>query len=233
MTHLRFPEPAPKSYDGMDHLVFLSWIRTKLADTDTQPFVRYYWDLRPANIIIEEKDNVVGYRLFEMLIITNRLNRIIDWDGVYLAPLKVASVSIADSLFQTDPHIRLAPEQAEYFQEELTRIEYERSGLNEISQQFLLSSENVVLSEFLTRAISLPGLHQDYPRVLREALRRTPETVALAASEWKAFSVEHYLRKGLPIPEWPKYIEIQESLGLYGRTPRERNMRKLKRRMQK
>jgi hypothetical protein len=175
----------------------------------------------------------LGTRFLRFSLLLTGWNRIIDWDGVYLAPLKVASVSIADSLFQTDPHIRLAPEQAEYFQEELTRIEYERSGLNEISQQFLLSSENVVLSEFLTRAISLPGLHQDHPRVLREALRRTPETVALAAAEWKAFSEEHYLRKGLSIPEWPQYIEIQESLGLYGRTPRERNMRKLKRRMQK
>jgi hypothetical protein len=55
------PEPAPKPFDGLDHLLFLSWIRRKLSDTDAQPFVWQYWDLRPPNIMLDEENNLIAY----------------------------------------------------------------------------------------------------------------------------------------------------------------------------
>ena len=55
------PEPAPKpsDRDGLDQLLFLSWIRRKLSDTDAQPFVWQYWDLRPPNIMLDEENNLL------------------------------------------------------------------------------------------------------------------------------------------------------------------------------
>jgi hypothetical protein len=129
--------------------------------------------------------------------------------------------------------MRLAPDQALGFEQELARIEEERSGSNELSQLFRDSEENQVLSAFLTRARSLPNLQLEHPKVINEALRRTPETLVMAAAEWKTFSDEFYGNQGLTLPDWPQYLEIQESLGLYGRTPAERNFRRLKRNVQR
>ena len=52
----------------------------------------------------------------------------------------------------------------------------------------------------------------------------------MAAAEWKAFLDEFYGSQGL-MPDWPQYVE--ESLGLYGRAPAERNLRRLKRNVQR
>jgi aminoglycoside phosphotransferase (APT) family kinase protein len=54
------PEPAPKPYDGLDQLLLFSWIRRKLSDTDAQPFVWQYWDLRPPNIMLDEENNLIA-----------------------------------------------------------------------------------------------------------------------------------------------------------------------------
>ena len=149
------------------------------------------------------------------------------------APLKVASISIGDKLFQTNPHATLASDQDTHFQKELRRIEKERSNSSQLSRSFIDSKENLFLSDILTRARSLRNIQEDHPRILREAISRTPQTIAMAAAEWNAFVEEFYADQGLPVPDWPQYIEIQESLGLYGRTPAERNLRKLKRRIQR
>lgn len=152
-----------------------------------------------------------------------------DWDEVLPAPLKVASISIGDKLFQTNPRVTLASDQDMHFRKELRRIEQERSNSSWLSRLFMDSEENRFLSDILTRGRSFRNIQEHHPRILQEAIGRTPQTIAMAAAEWNAFAKEFYTGQGLPVPDWPQYIEIQESLGVYGRTPTERNLRKLKR----
>lgn len=76
-------------------------------------------------------------------------------------------------------------------------------------------------------------LQKNHPRLLTEALRRSPENLARAASEWKAFTDEIYINRDIAVPDYPMYVEIKEALGLYGRSKFERVFRRLKRRAQR
>ena len=84
------------------------------------------------------------------------------------------------------------------------------------------------LSDILT-GDRFPVLQWKYPEILTEALRRSPKTLELAASEWRAFSNEYFISKGRPVPNSAQYVEIQESLGIYGESHLERSIRKFKR----
>jgi hypothetical protein len=55
----------------------------------------------------------------------------------------------------------------------------------------------------------------------------------MAAVHWAEFSNLFYISQGHPIPDLPQYVEIQEALGIYGRSPIERAVRKFKRRLAK
>ena len=55
----------------------------------------------------------------------------------------------------------------------------------------------------------------------------------MAASQWAEFSNLFYTSRGLPVPDLPLYVNIQEGLGIYGRGPVERVARILKRRLTK
>jgi hypothetical protein len=157
---------------------------------------------------------------------------ILDWDGVAAVPLKLSTISIAQSFFSERVQklgIKLDAKLDALFRQELNRMEWERSSSTQWSQMFQHSKENTFLFHILRLAHGLPALQEDYPEFLAEALRRSPETLALAESEWKAFSYEFYTDVGLPMPDNPQYVEIQEALGLYGRSQLERTLRRLKR----
>jgi len=94
---------------------------------------------------------------------------------------------------------------------------------------FLHSKENRFLLDILRLGHGLSTLRKDYPDLLAETLSRSSETLALAKSEWTAFVNEFYIGSGLQVPEYPQYVEIQEALGLYGRSQFERILRRLKR----
>ena len=72
-------------------------------------------------------------------------------------------------------------------------------------------------------------LRETYPDLLAEALHRGSENLALATSEWRAFTTDYYLDKNITIPDYPDYVEIQEALGICGRSKLKRWLRKLKR----
>ena len=109
------------------------------------------------------------------------------------------------------------------------RIEWEKSSSTQWSQMFLHSKENRFLFDILRSGHSLLTLRKEYPDLLTEILYRSSERLALAKSEWIAFIDEHYIRSGLQVPEYSQYVEIQEALGLYGRSQFERTLRRLKR----
>jgi hypothetical protein len=103
------------------------------------------------------------------------------------------------------------------FQQELRRIEQEKSSSTEWSQMFHHSKENHFMAVILRWGYELPRLQQVYPDLLAKALERSPERIARAVSEWKAFTDELYLSKG-PVPNYPEYMEIQEAIEKYKRS---------------
>ena len=117
--------------------------------------------------------------------------------------------------------------QAQLFQDELTRIEQEKSSSSEWSQMFLHSRENMFLHDIL-KGEGFPVFQQKYPELLMEALHRSAETLTLAASEWKAFVEDFFRDKGRAVPDSPLYVEIQEGIGIYGGSSFERFVRRLK-----
>jgi hypothetical protein len=150
---------------------------------------------------------------------------------VWAIPIKLSAISIEE--FWVFPKARLDNNQAQLFQDELCRIEREKSGSTKICQMFLQSRENMFLNDILNWGESLPYLQQKYPELLAEALHRTPGTLALAASEWKSFMNEYFMDRNRKVPDWPRYVEIQEALGIYGQSQFECTFRRIKRRAQK
>ena len=50
---------SEKTFDGLDTLLLLSWVRERFAGLEDQPFVIHYWDLRMPNIMVDEDENLV------------------------------------------------------------------------------------------------------------------------------------------------------------------------------
>ena len=137
------------------------------------------------------------------------------------APLKVASISIGDKLFQTNPRATLASDQDTHFRKELRRIEQERSNSSRLSRLFMDSEENRFLSDILTRARSFRNIQEDHPRILREAIGRTPQAIAMAAAEWNAFAEEFYRRTRFACTGLaPVYRDSRKSWSLWTHTRR-------------
>lgn len=128
----------------------------------------------------------------------------------------------------------LVTDQDDLFLRELARIENERSGLNKLSTMYDNSDENQFIERvlFWLMCRDLEVLDILFPEYMAEALQRTPETLALAKSEWERFSNAYYREMDRPVPDWPVYVEIQEGLGLLGNSEAQRTQRKLKRRIQ-
>jgi hypothetical protein len=214
---LKWPPISEKPFDGLDKMLLLSWVRKQFAGSINQSFVLDYFDLRSSNIIIDNNDNMIG---------------IIDWDDVGAVPLKLSAVSIAESFFPQGFEIlgcKLDGNLDDLFQRELRRIEQEKSSSTEWSQMFLHSRENLFLFEILLTNRSFLELREIYPDLLAQALCRSSENLALVASEWRAFASRFYLDRNHTIPDYPDFVEIQESLGIYGRSRLERWVRKLRR----
>jgi hypothetical protein len=157
---------------------------------------------------------------------------IIDWDGVAAVPLKLSTISIAQSFFPEHIQklgLKLDTKLDVLFQQELSRIEWEKSSSTKWSQMFLHSKENMFLFDILRLGHPLSTLRKDYPDLIAETLYRSSEALAFAKSEWTAFVDDYYIASGLQLPEYPQYVEVQEALGLYGRSQFECTLRRLKR----
>jgi hypothetical protein len=85
------------------------------------------------------------------------------------------------------------------------------------------------LFDVLRYGDSFTELRRNHPDLLTWALHRSREKIDMAASEWKAFLEEYFIHKGLPVPDSPQYVEIQEALEIYRRSQFERAFQKLKR----
>ena len=97
---------------------------------------------------------------------------------------------------------------------------------------FLLSKENNSLDDILRpgQATVLRICHWNRGNFWKKLF---VETLELSDSEWRAFAGDTFRDRGCPVPDWPPFVEIQEGLGLCGRSLFERTLRKLKRTAQK
>jgi hypothetical protein len=125
--------------------------------------------------------------------------------------------------FWTDSRIKLDSSQIQLFQSELSHIEQEKLSSTAWSQMFLNSRENKFLFDILRPRDDETFIdwRRRYPDLLKEAFHRSPKSLELAASEWKSFTYQF-----LKDRDNPPFIEIQEGLGIYGRSP---FLRRLKR----
>lgn len=206
------PIVSEKPFDGLDKMLLLTWVRKQFPKL--QPFRLNYYDLRLPNLIVDGDDNLVG---------------IIDWDHVAAVPAQLTAVSIAESFFPGALSLKLDNNLNELFLEELRRLEWENSSSTEWSQMFLRSRENRFLFLIFRQGVNFLELQQYNPDLVAEALHRSSENLALAAVESGTFSAEFYLKRNRTIPDYPEYVEIQEALGIYGRSRLERWFRKVKR----
>jgi hypothetical protein len=115
---------------------------------------------------------------------------------------------------------------------ELRRIEAERLSSNYFSSLCEDSKRNFFLHNLLPRLNDLEVLRGSFSEYIEDLLDRSPERLAYAASKWKSLSQKFFLDKGRPVPDWPMYVEIQEELGIYGRSRLHRLQRVLKRKVQ-
>jgi hypothetical protein len=138
------------------------------------------------------------------------INSIIDRDNVLPVPLKISAISIAQTFFPGEECVvKLDSEIDKLFQQELSRIEREKRSSTEWSQMFLHSQENSFLYNVLHMGMGFTKLKELHPRLLAEALRRSPDRITRALSEWEEFTEELYTARNHTVPE---YLQDLESL---------------------
>jgi hypothetical protein len=146
---------------------------------------------------------------------------VVDWDDVYPVPLKYSAITLETKIFgyvrSLDYKEFLNPVQEEEFQRALIRIEQERSNSSVLSDSYSESKENFFL-DYVLRGYSLCELQERFPVELPEALRRTPDRLGHATREWEEFTRVFFISQGRPVPYWSSYIEIQQGLGIMGKT---------------
>ncbi len=55
--------PSQPPYNGLDRILLLTWVLEQFTgETEHQPFVLHYWDLRVENILIDNDHNIAGYQ---------------------------------------------------------------------------------------------------------------------------------------------------------------------------
>jgi len=80
---------------------------------------------------------------------------------------------------------------------------------------------------------SLPQLNFSFPNHLKDVFRWSAEHRNYIILEWNNFVSEFYLSLGRPVPDWPAYVDIQESLGIIGSGRYHRAARRFKKTVQK
>lgn len=140
----------------------------------------------------------------------------------------MSAISIAES-FAPEGSLKLDPELDELFKQELSRLEQQNSDSTTWSRLFEHSRENLFLFDILRAGYNFTKLRDKYPDLLSEALFRNSERLSEAQVEWVEFTWKKYLSNGLDVPAYPHFVQIEEALGLYGRSKLERALRRIRR----
>jgi hypothetical protein len=161
---------------------------------------------------------------------------VIDWDNVEPVPMKLCAISLGDRLstlhgeWDVDGyHSDLVPDQDELYRQTILRIEDNMTSNHDLSQLYLVSRENLVLSRIFAHLWDLPLLMKHYEDILAEPLTRSPKNLEAARAQWDNLVDVRFRKRGRGLPDWPNFIEIQEGLEIYG----SRLKRRIKRMWQK
>ena len=124
--------------------------------------------------------------------------------------------------------------QSEKFQGELRRLDQQRLNGSQLFDSYdeYPDSENLFLS-LVFYGTSLPILNRTFPGLLKDVLALSEGRRRDIEVEWKNFAAEFYVARGRPIPDWPCYVEIQESLGILRGGHYAREARKFKKILQR
>jgi hypothetical protein len=145
----------------------------------------------------------------------------------------LSAISIAESLDIRKSGLELDLEVDDLFKQELHRLELQNSSSATWSQMFTHSRKNLFVFDVVRIGCNFAKLKEVHPDLFSEALARNSMRIDQAATEWKSFIEGKYSSKGLVIPDYPQFIQIQEALGLYGQSKLERTLRRIKSRIRK
>jgi hypothetical protein len=121
----------------------------------------------------------------------------------------------------------LVPEQSDLFRQTFLGIERNRTGGDALYQLQLKSQENLILGRILRAGVDLPFLMKHFGDSLAEPLARTNKNLEAARRLWDSLVQERFEQLGRGLPDWPAFVEIQEGLEIYQRTPFHRFQRRL------
>ena len=125
--------------------------------------------------------------------------------------------------------------QSEQFLNTLSRQEKEHPWLNGTQMTDYIDApnhENFFLA-LVFQAVGLPELNSSFPNHLKDVFCWSAEHRSHIVLEWTNFASEFYIGQGRPVPDWPAYVDIQESLGIIGSGRYHRAARRLKKTAQK
>ena len=88
--------------------------------------------------------------------------------------------------------------------------------------------ENLFLYKIFEGA-SLAQLNFSFPNHVKDVLIWSSEHRNDLVVEWEHFASEFYLQRARPVPDWPAYVDIQESLRTMGNSQYHQAARKYKR----
>jgi hypothetical protein len=155
---------------------------------------------------------------------------------VEATPLDLARAPLIRRLFPTSLSTDVNNKKEALYVETLRQLQEERSALGHQSTMDVDLSQCSETSHFLLLllryGIPLKTLEIWAPNTLKEALQRTPETLTRATGVWKDMTDRFFRNLGRPVPDWPGFVEIQEELGIYGKTAIHRAARRITRRAQ-
>ena len=159
-----------------------------------------------------------------------------------LVPLKLSALSMQerfyDYFYLWDNNVSIANfhvHQSNLFLREFNRQEEEYSDLNasHLSLTYLDDTDHENLFLWLaSQGMSLQGLNLSFPNLVKKAIDLSGVGKRKIEEEWANFASEFFHCRGRPVPDWPAYVYIQESLGILGNTPSHRTARKIKKTMQ-
>ena len=149
--------------------------------------------------------------------------------GAY--PLKMTALSLRERFYHlyfidrnvsfTDFHIYSSDESVHALQVRGN----DRPSLNYLEES---NHENLFLCKIFEGA-SLAQLNYSFPDHVKDTLSWASEHRNDLVVEWELFASKFYLQYGRPLPEWPAYVDIQESLGIMGASQYHQAARKYKR----
>jgi len=102
---------------------------------------------------------------------------------------------------------------SEIFRDKLRHLDHKRlNGSRLFDYDDHPDDEHLFLS-LVFEGTPLSILNRTFPTLLRDILQLSARRRSDIVMEWNNFASELYLGQGRPVPDWPCYVEIQESLG--------------------